>query len=221
MEHHMLLVYAHLLLFAYWLAPDWGVYVTSSYVARADLPIAERRRFLQAALRIDLVPRSCLILLLPLGLQLAVNLQMMSLPAAVMPWIWTACTGWLLLSWAVYRKQATLVGKKLKRIDHGIRVVLATVLIVAGGWALCTGQGVVAAWLACKLIGFGVLLVLGLALRKIMGGWATGFARLEKEGSTPATEAVFAGALRIARPIVYLFWLTSAAMAFLGLVKPF
>ena len=73
MEHHIYLVYAHLLLFAYWLAPDWGVYVTSSYVARADLPLAERQRFLQAALRIDLVPRSCLILLLPLGLQLASN----------------------------------------------------------------------------------------------------------------------------------------------------
>ena len=68
MEHHIYLVYAHLLLFAYWLAPDWGVYVTSSYVARADLPLEERRRFLQAALRIDLVPRSCLIALLPLGL---------------------------------------------------------------------------------------------------------------------------------------------------------
>jgi hypothetical protein len=111
-EHHIYLVYAHLLLFAYWLAPDWGVYVTSSYVARADLPLEERRRFLQAALRIDLVPRSCLIALLPLGLQLASNMQLIALPAAVMPWIWLAGLAWLLLSWAVYRHQADALGSR-------------------------------------------------------------------------------------------------------------
>ncbi|MGN0857803.1 MAG: hypothetical protein ACI4NW_01280 [Stenotrophomonas sp.] len=221
MEHHIYLVYAHLLLFAYWLAPDWGVYVTSSYVARADLPLAERQRFLQAALRIDLVPRSCLILLLPLGLQLASNMQLIALPAAAMPWIWAAGIAWLLLSWAVYRHQADALGQRLKRIDHGIRIALASVLIGCGSWALLSGQGVYVAWLAAKLIGFGVLLLLGLVLRRIMGGWADGFARLQREGSTPATEALFRNSLARARPIVWVFWLTSAAMAFTGLVKPF
>ena len=53
-----------------------------------------------------------------------------------------------------------------------------------------------------------------------MGGWATGFQRLASEGSTPATEAVFAGALRRARPIAWIFWSVSASLAFLGVVKP-
>lgn len=217
----MYLVYAHLLLFAYWLAPDWGVYVTSAYVARADLPLAERRRFLQAALRIDLVPRSCLILLLPLGLQLASNLQLIALPAGSMALIWAAGIAWLLLSWTVYRHPADALGQRLKRIDHGIRMVLALVLIGSGSWALVTGQGVYVGWLAAKLVGFGLLLILGLVLRRIMGGWASGFARLEAEGSTPATEAIFRDSLRRARPIVWVFWTTSALMAFAGLLKPF
>lgn len=221
MEHHLYLVYAHVLLFAYWLAPDWGVYVTSAYVARADLPLAERRRFLQAALRIDLVPRSCLILLLPLGLQLGVNLQYIALPSMAMPWIWAAGIAWLLLSWTVYRQQTSALGQRLRRIDHGIRLLLAVTLISAGSWALTTGEGILAGWLAAKLVGFGMLLLLGLLLRRVMGGWAAGFARLHSEGSSPATEAVFSTALRRARPVVYLFWTTSAAMAFLGLVKPF
>ena len=217
----MYLVYAHLLLFAYWLAPDWGVYVTSAYVARADLPLAERRRFLQAALRIDLVPRSCLILLLPLGLQLASNLQLIALPAGSMALIWAAGIAWLQLSWSVYRHPADALGQRLKRIDHAIRVVLALVLIGSGSWALVTGQGVYVGWLAAKLVGFGLLLILGLVLRRIMGGWASGFARLEAEGSTPATEAIFRDSLRRARPIVWVFWTTSALMAFAGLLKPF
>lgn len=221
MEHHMLLVYAHLLLFAYWLAPDWGVYVNSAYVARADLPLAERRRFLQAALRIDLVPRSCLILLLPLGLQLATDLYLVPLQGWPITVVWIAGVAWLLMSWTIYRQQATALGLSLRRIDHGLRVVLAVVLIAWGLVSLLTPHGVPVAWLAAKLIGFGVLLLLGLLLRRVMGGWAQGFARLEREGSTPATEELFSGSLRRAKPIVYLFWLTSAGMAALGFLKPF
>lgn len=221
MEHHMLLVYAHLLLFAYWLAPDWGVYVNSAYVARADLPIAERRRFLQAALRIDLVPRSCLILLLPLGLQLATNLSLVPLQGLPMILIWMFGVAWLLVSWTIHRQHATVLGHRLRRIDHGFRLVLSLGLIGWGLWSLISDDGIPVAWLATKLIGFGLLLLLGLLLRRVMGGWATGFARLEDEGSTPQTEAIFAGALKRAKPIVYLFWMTSAGMAALGFLKPF
>ena len=221
MEHHIYLVYAHLLLFAYWLAPDWGVYVTSHYVARADLPLAERRRFLQAALRIDLIPRSCLILLLPVGLQLAANMQLTTLPALAMPWVWGAAVLWLLVSWVLYRQPRSAWGLRLAQADRAFRFVLALGLISAGGISLLTQRWIHVDWLAAKLIGFGLLLLLGLLLRWVMAGWAQGFARLEHEGSSPATEAIFRTGLRRARPIAWVFWLTSAAMAFLGLVKPF
>ncbi len=68
---YLLLVVVHVLLFAYWLGADWGVYVTSRYVADAKLSLEERRRFLQAAFRIDLLPRISFTLLLPVGVQLA------------------------------------------------------------------------------------------------------------------------------------------------------
>ena len=221
MQWHNHLVYVHVLLFAYWLAPDWGVYVNSAYVARADLSVDERKRFLKAALRIDLLPRTCLILLLPVGLQLAKNLDLIHLPDAAMPAIWIAGVAWLLLSWTVYRTQAMAIGQRLKGIDHSIRVVLAFVLLSLSAYALATGEIIGAVWLALKVGGYGLLLVLGLLLRKVMGGWAVGFRRLEQEWSTPATEAVFAEGLRRARPIVYVFWTTSAFIAFLGVVKPF
>ncbi len=221
MASHIYLVFVHVLLFAYWLAPDWGVYVNSAYVARADLPVTERRRFLQAALRIDLLPRSCLILLLPVGLQLARNLGLLQLPTPAMVAIWAAGIAWLLLSWSVYRTQAMNIGRRLRNIDHAIRIVLAVLLLALSIYALATGELFAARWLAVKVGGFGLLLTLGLMLRKVMGGWAEGFHRLEVEGSSPATEAVFATGLRRARPIVFVFWTTSALMAFLGLVKPF
>lgn len=68
---YLLLVVAHVLLFAYWLGADWGVYVTSRYVADSRLSLEERRRFLQAAFRIDLLPRISFTMLLPVGVQIA------------------------------------------------------------------------------------------------------------------------------------------------------
>ena len=51
-EPYFWLVTAHVVLFAYWLGGDFGVYVCSRYVVRPDLPITERERFLDALMAI-------------------------------------------------------------------------------------------------------------------------------------------------------------------------
>ena len=71
MDLYWTLVFLHVIAFAYWLGGDFGVYVTGGYVARADLPLAERLRFLDALLKIDILPRTGIVLLPVLGLQIA------------------------------------------------------------------------------------------------------------------------------------------------------
>lgn len=44
MEVYTALVIVHVVLFAYWLGGDWGVYVNARYVADPQLPLDERRR---------------------------------------------------------------------------------------------------------------------------------------------------------------------------------
>lgn len=220
-EQHRVLVWLHVILAIYWLGPDWGVYVNSSYVVKAELPIAERRRFLQAALRIDIVPRSCLILLLPVGLLLAGNLGLSPLSSLVLGLLWLAFVAWLLLSWRVHFGAAGVLTRQLRSVDHGIRVVLGALAMGAALWSVLATPLFGSGWLTAKVFGWGLLVYLGLALRRIMGGWAEGFARLEAEGSNPDTEAVFAVAIRRARPLAWFFWSVSASLAWLGVVKPF
>ena len=50
--------YIHVLLFVYWLGADLGVYYAAKYVARADLPLDERLRFLDLTLLLDMGPRT-------------------------------------------------------------------------------------------------------------------------------------------------------------------
>jgi hypothetical protein len=50
--------YLHILLFVYWLGADLGVFLAARYVARTDLSLDERLRFLDLLLKIDMGPRS-------------------------------------------------------------------------------------------------------------------------------------------------------------------
>lgn len=54
---------------AYWLGGEWGVFQSSYFVINRALPQEERRRHIETAYRIDILARTGIILLLPLGLQ--------------------------------------------------------------------------------------------------------------------------------------------------------
>jgi hypothetical protein len=218
---HDVLVFVHVLLFVYWLGPDWGVWVTSHYLARPGLPLDERRRFMAAMLKIDLVPRSCLILLLPVGLHLAANLGLSPVTGPALAAVWVFAVAWLVVSWLVYLRRGPRAGELLRRVDNGLRWVVAPVMIAAGLYSLATGQWFGASWLGLKVLVFGVIVALGLVLRSFVGLWVAGFQRLAAEGPTAEIDALFTTALARAKPVVYVFWGASALMAFLGVVKPF
>lgn len=220
-DPHTLLLYGHLVLFVYWLGPDWGVYVTTHYICKAGLSIEERRRFLAAMLRIDLVPRSCLILLFPVGLTLADGLGLSPVTGVWLLPVWLFFLAWLVLSWAVYLNKGPENGMTFRKIDNGMRWVIAPVLVLTGAVSLVFDMGFGSSWLGLKVMLFGVLLFIGLWLRSFVGDLVLGFQRLGAEGSTPEVEAIFSGMLKRSRPVAYLFWGMSLTLAFLGLAKPF
>ena len=70
-DPYNVLLWVHVLLFGYWLGSDLGVYYCDSQLTREDLDLAERLRVREIRLKLDLVPRFCLIILLALGLTMA------------------------------------------------------------------------------------------------------------------------------------------------------
>lgn len=217
---YLLLVIAHVLLFAYWLGADWGVYVTSHYVADPALSLEERRRFLQAAFRIDLLPRISFTLLFPVGVQIAAYYGAWPFGPAFVPAVWLFALAWLILNVAGYLRTGTALGDRMRGWDQHIRLVLAPTLIVLGLWSVFTGYPVGPLFVALKVMVFGVMIVVGLMLRAIMKNWAVGFRRLATEGPGQAIDAIFQRSLVRARYIAYLMWSLSAVMAVLGIVKP-
>jgi hypothetical protein len=214
------LVFLHVLAFAYWLGGDFGVYVTGGYVARADLPLAERLRFLEALLRIDILPRTGIVLLPVIGLQLAALRGAIALPGWALAASWALGIAWLVLVWTVYRRRGTPSGETLQRIDVRLRLALMAVLVAVGAWSLLGDGPVREHWLAAKFLTYAALLGIGLWLRTVIKAWVEGFAAL-RAGPDPAAERLIAEGIRRGRRGAYLFWAVIGITAYLGLAKPF
>lgn len=217
---YLLLVVVHVLLFAYWLGADWGVYVTARYVADPELSLEERRRFLQAAFRIDLLPRISFTMLLPVGMQMAVYYGTWPFYYLLVPTVWICAIAWMALNIAGYLRTGTPAGDRIRGWDQKVRSVMAPVLIAIGMWSIATGFPVAPLFIALKITVFGVMVIVGLVLRTIMKDWAVGFRRIAAEGPSSAVDKLFAGSLRRARYIAFLMWSLSGVMAMLGVVKP-
>lgn len=220
LDAYTLLVTLHVVLFAYWLGPDLGVYVCSRYVARPDLPTAERLRFLEALLAIDILPRSAIVLLPVVGLQLGVMRGSVELPAPVLALAWLLGLAWLALVWAAYKTARKPEGLRWQRIDVAVRLVLIPGLVAAGAYSLITGGPVTSGWVALKLIVYAALLAMGLYLRTIIRAWRQGFARLAAGEQSPEIDALFIDGRRRARYGAWTFWALIILMAFLGITQP-
>ena len=214
------LVFLHVLAFAYWLGGDFGVYVTGGYVARADLPVAERLRFLEALMRIDILPRTGIVLLPVIGLQLAALRGAIALPGWALACSWTLGLAWLLLVWSVYRRRGTPFGETLQIVDVRLRMALIVVLVAVGLWSLAGDGPVRERWLAAKFLTYATLLGIGLWLRTVIKGWVVAFAAL-RAGPDPAAERLIAEGIRRGRRGAYLFWAMIGVTAYLGIAKPF
>lgn len=215
------LVTLHVVLFAYWLGGDFGVFVCSRFVARPDLPLAERLRFLQALMTIDILPRSAIVLLPVVGTQLAAIRGAIDLPAGGVALVWLAGLAWLALVWTIFLRRGTPKAPPLQRIDVGFRIGLIAALVGLGTASLLNGSPVHAGWIAAKLLVYAALLAVGLYLRTVILSWRVGFEQIRQHGNSPATEALFVDSLRRGNYAAFLFWSLIVTMAWLGINQPF
>jgi hypothetical protein len=212
--------YVHILLFVYWLGADLGVYYAAKYVARADLSMDERMRFLDLTLLLDMGPRTGLVLMFPAGLQLS---AMAGLARTPQPMVWAAWIGfvaWLALVWVQHGLLAKPLGETLRRVDLSIRYLVIALMLGLGGWSLYRGTPFITDWLALKVLLYGCVIAAGVYLRSIIAAWGTGF-KLYADGQQRQANQLIAAAQRKGEYGANVLWLLVAAIAFLGVAKPF
>ena len=213
----------HIIAMVYWLGGEWGVFQTSYNVINHKLPMDERRRHMETAYRIDILARTGIILMLPLGLHMGYLWGMHGYGGIWLVIMWILFAVWLSLTWMAFIKRETDEGIRLTKIDEAIRYVVIPVLLIASIGSML-GYGPFRAepgvmWFSAKMLIYALLLVIGLQLRFIMREWTVLFRRLAAEGDSPEVEATLDKSIRFARKLAYVYWAGIAAVAFLGVTK--
>jgi hypothetical protein len=217
-----LLVLLHVLLFVYWLGGDLGVFYSSRYLTKPELPPATRATVLKILLFIDMAPRVCLISMLPVGFTLAYWQGWVALPGWGLALIWLGGLAWLWLAITLYIREHDPAIKPLTTFDWWLRVGVIAALILLGVWALVgSDPWITQPWLSLKLIVMGLIIFCGLMIRVTFKPFGPAFGALMRTGSTPEVEQAMAASLSASRTWVVLLWIGLLIMAFLGIHKPF
>jgi hypothetical protein len=180
---------------------------------------------METAYRIDILARTGIVLLLPLGLHMGKLYGFVpALEGAGIWWMWLFFAGWLAMTWTAFLKRETDIGIKVTKAEEILRYPLIAVLFVVAALAtegmgpVETGEG--AYWYPAKIALYAFALCIGLFLRVVMRRWTARF-RIIAEGPNPAEEAALGREIFNARLAAYIYWITIAGVCFLGAVKPF
>lgn len=220
---HEILVWLHILAMVYWLGGEWGVFQSSYNVANPNLTLDERRRHMETAYRIDILARTGIVLLLPLGLHMGYNLGAQPWGGNFLVIMWVLTIAWLGLTWSAFVKRETDAGVALTLWDERIRYVLIPLLAITAILSLINGAPFTQDWYSTKVLLYSFALVIGLGLRFIMRHWTGIFRELAvaTEAQRPPLETRLAKELSYGRGMAYVYWITIGTIALLGVAKPF
>jgi hypothetical protein len=219
-----ILRWLHILAMVYWLGGEWGVFQTSYKVCNPKLSLEERMRHMDTAYRIDIMARTGIISLLPLGLHMGYIWGFHPYGGAWMTGMWLVFSLWFALTWTAFAKRKEPISDKLYKIEDWTRYLLIPTLFIVSITSLM-GMGPFEAgegqnWYAAKILTFALALCIGVVLRWVMSEWHTHFRTLA-EGPNAEVEASLKRSIAIGRGVAYFYWILIAGTAFLGAVKPF
>jgi hypothetical protein len=221
----LVLKWLHILAMVYWLGGEWGVFQTSYNVINRKLPMDERRRHMETAYRIDILARTGILLLFPLGWHMGTYWGVQPYGGVWIVAMWVFFGIWLALCWAAFFARETDKGLVLTKIDERIRFVFIPLIVIAGVTSLMGhgpfNAGEMQKWFSAKVLVFGLLLIIGLKLRFIMREWTELFRVLAVEPDNMEAETTLEKSLRVGRLLAYVYWIGIASVAFFGAVKPF
>lgn len=217
-DTHTLLRFVHILLFAYWLGADFGVFLGGGWMSRPGLTVVERNRIRDLVMAIDVAPRISLVLMLPVGFSLALAWGT-PLPASALPVLWAGAAAWIaILLWVHFAHGNPLI-RTVLQLDLALRVLILAGMLTLGLKGLTAADSVVPGWLSTKFLLFAAIIGDGIVLRWISGQWYPAIARLQA-GDTATGEEMLRVRRRKAIVAALTMWLLIAAAGFIGTLKP-
>ena len=216
---HRLWIYAHLLLFVFWLGADLGVFLCGRAVVKPGLTPEQRLRTAGLMRSIDLAPRISASLMLTVG---GILTEYVGIPH---PW-WQMAgivllgPVWLVLVLIGYCRDGTALGDTGARLDQAFRALMVVAVPVSVAWSWFTGRLDTAPYVAGKLLIFAALMLIGLVLRRQLRPFTEGLRQIARGDAPGKVETEMATSHARARPFVFAIWIGLALAALMGIAKP-
>lgn len=222
MDSHTLVLWLHVAVMGYWLGSDFVLNALTHYFKNAkDLSVAQRMKLWDFLLLVDQHPRNALILSLPLGFQLAADLDLSPVKGPMLAMIWAASIAWFVFIWVLHYQIGKPAYRPLNRMDLTLRYTLIVVLFLIGAGSVL-GEGPLAAkWLGAKVALYALIIACGMGIRHYIAKVYAIFPQYQAEGSTPEIESVITHALNWGSYVLYVLWALVLLIGYLGAAKPF
>lgn len=210
----------HLLLFAYWLGGDIGVFYSSGFAINPKLSRGARQAAGTIMMNLDLIPRLCLSLMLTVG-GILTHYYGIEHPLWQMIGIILLGPIWTCALIYIHFNEGTDLVKKMTKIDYYFRWIMVFTLISSVTYAfLYTDRLAENPWVGAKLIVFAALIFCGIMIRKYIGGFITGIHNIVKDNINEADDIAMAASLSKARIFVLTIWFLLFVEVWIGVVKP-
>jgi len=215
------LMFFHVLLFGYWLGSDLGVFYCDSQLTREDLSLDERLRVREIRRNVDMAPRTCAPLILPIGFTLA--LQHGSLiDGWWLAMIWVLSLGWLSMLWVERLTIGTSREHALNKINRVLWFLTAFAMTGLGVYVLTTGNLISDTWLGVKIALYGLMVLSATWILRAADQWEPIFDMVRAGGEQRIEGEKRMKKNRInAGSAAGTLWFVVLLIAFIGATKPF
>ncbi|MFT5034137.1 MAG: hypothetical protein ACI9OO_002073 [Bacteroidia bacterium] len=217
MNEYLLLKFAHIVAFVYWLGGDLGTFIASRHVVNGSLGTEARATALKIMLACDQGPKLAMPLILPLGIHMAAISGVMQVPHWGLPLVWLLAVVWFTNVVVLYFNEGKAFTQCLSKADIVFRIAVVIALVVWAGLGLAESTVVGADWVWWKTLVFAALVSCGIAIRINLKPFVPAFMKLMSEGPSDAVNAAMSNSVARCRPFVWTIWAGLFVSAAIGL----
>ena len=216
------LVFLHLLLFVFWLGGDVGVFILGQQSRRSDVySLKERMTLLKVLVMVDMAPRTCIALMVPVSLTLANAGGWWDVPNGILVMGWIVGATLMLATWTVFLNHGSPKAAIFKKLDFWLQVAMA---IFYGSVAVSSlsGNGPIAdTWLAAKTMLYSLIFVTAIMIDISYRPIGPALAQLMNSDGDPEAEAFVLSIQNRTRKWVLTIYGLLFVIGYIGAVKPF
>lgn len=221
MDTYQIWLYAHVLMFVYWLGADLGVFTLALALKNPEYSIEQRALLMRMSLLIDMTPRACMALIAPVGLYLAETLGLVSVPDWLNLLIWVTAVTWIVAEIVAFRNMGKPIMMKIYMGTGSLFVIIFLACTWFGIQSLRLGEPFATNWLALKVLLFGQIFLVSSLMAVFYAPIEQIFEQMKASGSTPELEVRLRRQVNRGAVVTVVLFLLLATMAFLGQAKPF